>query len=65
MWLVVGDGRGSACMISDVEGTYIRGITIGILTEKGEPPMVDTEAQNVAGVDSAYSYRLLNKFLPF
>ena len=69
MWLRVGDGRGSAGMISDVEGTCAgccasgvgsgnKGVLLLVSWRKrvgGEPPTVGTEAQNVAGVDSAYS----------
>ena len=69
MWLRVGDGLGSAGMISDVEGTCAgccasgvgsgnKGVLLLVSWRKrvgGEPPAVGTEAQNVAGVDSAYS----------
>ena len=69
MWLRVGDGRGSAGMISDVEGTCAgccasgvgsgnKGVLLLVSWRKrvgGEPPTVGTEAQNVAGVDNAYS----------
>ena len=69
MWLRVGDGRGSAGMISDVEGTCAGCCAAGVASGNkgvlllvsllksvgGEPPTVGTEAQNVAGVDSAYS----------
>ena len=64
MWLRVGDWRGSAGMISDVEGTaaVVSGnkgdiilLVSWLKSVGGEPPPVGTEAQNVAGVDNAYS----------
>ena len=69
MWLRVGDGRGSAGMISDVEGTCAGCCAAGVVSGNkgvlllvswlksvgGEPPTIGMEEQNVAGVDSAYS----------